>query len=1171
MNAQPVFRFFQKTLFWLAIVVSFLSPTQPIYAQSSSIRFKHLVTTDGLPHDIVQCILQDHNGYLWFGTQRGLSRYDGYMFTSFHHRRTDPNSLVNDTINVLFEDSLDWLWVGTVSGLDHLDATRQKIVHHPEVYESIKAIVEDENGNIWIGTAGSGLFRFDRSSNTFANFVSDPTTPLSLSDNHINSLFLDHAGILWIGTEYGGLNALDTGQMQFKKIPELSMDGLVLERVTAILPAADGKLWIGTGNYHQSEVGGVAVFDSRQNKIVEFYEPLRTHHITALVWDESDSSLWIGSEEGLHHFNPASGLLESYQHNPFDPYSLSANSITGLAWDHSGNLWIATYGGGANQYARARLRFKLYIPRGQDTNEQETAAVGALLKDRQGIIWIGLHDNGLVRFDRNINRSTYFYHIASDPFSLSHNHVTALYEDKNGNLWIGTQAGLDRLDRRTGHFEHYAYDPENLHSLAPGAVKVITEDSRGFLWVGTEDPGALSRYDPASDSFLRYMSDGQADQNLPATYGIRAILEDRQGILWLGTYNGLIRFDPQRQILSQYRHNPHEGNSLSHDFVWSLYEDIEGNLWVGTHAGLDRLSWPCNLAGACAPIFTTYTVEDGLPDDSIVAILGDKHQRLWLATMGGGLVVFDPSTEKVRGYTPDDGLQGNAFIIGAAYRSLDDEMLFGGLRGFNAFYPEQVQDNPFPPKIVLTAFRKFDQVQNFEGGVNRVEEIRLSYRENFFAFEFAALDFTDPERNQYAYKLEGFDSDWIYCGARRYASYTNLPPGEYVFHVKGSNNDSVWNEQGISVRVVITPPFWRTIWFQVLSVVVIAGIAYVVFRERLRYIDTLRQSEERFRTLFENAPLGVCEADFTQFPPVLRHANARWFSLFGQIDDGKEKKALTLYLLENVLSQCQMALREKQTIVLETMGIRHGGSEFPIRLSAAVGTGNDVQRCILVVEDITAEKERRSEEEAIVEERRRIAREIHDGLAQDLAALRLQVHRWRDLIACNPDQVCNELDGVHQLLGEKIREVRRAIFALRPPAIDELGFWRAMHRFLEEFAEQNQLHIHVQVTGEGESLPPHLELVIFRILQEALNNIARHARAHMVWVELGVAEKISIRIRDDGIGFDPTALPELAKQGHLGLLQMRERVEGLGGMWKIESQLGQGTEICVELIVRDLS
>jgi PAS domain S-box-containing protein len=483
---------------------------------------------------------------------------------------------------------------------------------------------------------------------------------------------------------------------------------------------------------------------------------------------------------------------------------------------------------------------------------------------------------------------------------------------------------------------------------------------------------------------------------------VRALLTDRDGAFWLGTYNGLVRFDPQAETFTQYRSDPANPNSLSHDFVWSLYQDSSGRLWVGTHGGLYRLDWPCGEPLACEPFFAAFTTENGLPDDSIVAIQGDAQGRLWLATMGGGLAVFDPASGVVRAYAESDGLQGRAFVIGASSRAPDGELFFGGLNGFNAFYPERLSGNAVPPPVVLTAFRVFDQPRPLPGGLQNVDEIHLSSREDFFAFEFAALDFTDPARNQYAYRLEGFDPDWVYCGTRRYAGYTNLPPGRYVFRVKASNNDGVWNETGVSVRLVIEPAFWQTLWFRLLVGLAAAGLVSLYVGGRVRAVAALRRSEERFRTLFENAPLGVCEADFSQTPPRLLHLNPRWQALFACT--AETTVSLDAFLPAETLEICRLRLASGETVTLETNGRRCDGSQFPLRLSAASIARRDLRRCILAVEDVSAEKARRSEEEAIAEERRRIAREIHDGLAQDLAALRFQVRRWQALIDRDPAQ-----------------------------------------------------------------------------------------------------------------------------------------------------------------------
>lgn len=1138
----------------LVLFVLCLCPVQPARAQATTPRFTHFTTANGLPHAIVNCLLQDRWGYLWLGTQRGLSRYDGYSFTNFHHQRSNPDSLANDTVQTLFEDHLGNLWVGTVSGLDRYDPASERFIHYPQVAESVRALAEDAQGNLWIGTAGSGLFRYDPAQQNFQVYIHDPADPNSLSDNHISALWFDSDGVLWIGSDYGGLNALDPRSGRVTKFTALPSPAPPLERVTALLPTPEGDLWVGTGTYHEPEQGGLARFNPRQGAFTFFYEAFREHHLTALLWDSE--ALWVGTQEGLYRYDPIYGRLDAYRHNALDPTSLSDDQVTALLQDRSGNLWIATDGGGVNLYPRTRLRFEYYAPRPGDPNSLAAPTVGAVLKDHQGFVWVGLHDNGLDRLDRRTGQVSHFRHNPADPYSLSHDHVTALYEDRRGDLWIGTHAGLDRLDRRTDRFEHFTW------ALESGSVKAIIEDGAGTLWIGTEEPGTLVRFAPQTYSFKRYAYN-EGENGFPNTYGVRALLPANDGTLWIGTYNGLVRFDPQQEIFQQYRSDPANPQSLSHDFVWSLYQDSDGTLWVGTHAGLNRLDWPCGTAGGCEPAFTAYTTENGLPDDSIVALLGDEEGRLWLATMGGGLIVFEPSTATLRAYTENDGLQGRAFVIGAASRSADGELFFGGINGLNAFYPKRLESNRAPPPVVLTAFRVFDQERQFEGGLHQLQEIRLTHRENFFAFEFAALDFTDPSRNQYAYRLEGFDTDWIHSGTRRYASYTNLPPGRYVFRVRASNNDGVWNEEGLAVTVVIEPAFWQTWWFRLLVGLAVAGLASLYLGARLRYVAELRRSEERFRTLFENAPLGVCEADFGQDPPRMDHFNPTWQRLFAWSPE--RPPDLETILGAETIERCRTHLGQGTKLTLETTGRRCDGSTFPLRLSTAPIIGHGQERAILVVEDISAEVARRSEEEAIAEERRRIAREIHDGLAQDLAALRLQVRRWQSLVESDPLQAKAELDDLHRLLGEKIREVRRAIFALRPVALDEQGFWAALERFLNEFRDQNQLALSFQVQGERTRLPAALEPTLFRIIQEALHNVARHAQASAVWVELDLTEGVLLVVRDDGLGFDPTELPRLEREGHLGLRQMRERVEALGGHVEVSAAPGKGTTISVRL------
>jgi len=1193
----------RRSLFVLAILGSLLLPTTT-HAQTPEPRFFHLTTADGLSHNIVYAIAQDHQGLLWFGTQDGLDRYDGYTFTVFRHLRSNPQSLVHNTIQSLTVDRVGVLWVGTAGGLDRYDRDTGHFVHYPEIFESVTIIYEDREGTLWVGTAGSGLFRYDRQNDRFTPFGGEDEPggegkPRPYIGDNILALYQDRDGTLWVGTEYGGLWGIPVGAGLAPALGgrEGRPYSLPHDRVSAIVQDRAGTLWVGTGALHEPGVGGLAALDPATGQFTPYHQGLAHKHITAILEDRTDT-FWVGTENGLAILEHATGRFTVYHHDPLDSYSLVNDRVYALYEDRAGILWIAT-DGGVSRYVHEKNRFALYRHNPQDPNSLGAPRVGAILvttKDTKDAeenlcvpscpswLWVGLHAGGLDRIDPATGTVTHYRHDPDDPHSLSHDHVTALYQDRSGAIWVGTSTGLDRLDPRSEgkggeskprpYFTHYVHDPNDPHSIGPGAVKVIYEDRSGALWIGTEEPGTLSRMDPASGTFTVYRYDPANPDRFPKTYGIRAILEDQAGNLWLGTYSGLVRFSPQSGAFTQYRHDPQDPHSLSNDFVWAIYEAPDGTLWVGTQGGLNRLDpGRGESEGKPRPYFTIYTIEDGLPNDGTATILSDEAGSLWLGTMGGGLSRFDPRTETFRNYDTSDGLQGMHFIPGAAYRSSDGELFFGGANGLNRFYPVNVQDNHHAPPIVLTAFHKFDRVMDFGRDLSDIREISLSYKDNFFSFEFAALDYADPVKNQYAYILEGFDRDWVYCGSRRYAAYTNVPPGTYTFRVKGSNNDGIWNEEGLAVRIVITPPFWATWWFRGLVTAVALGIVSGIYLVRARNTAALREREERFRTLFENAPLGVFEVDLSQSPPQILRANQEAARIYGWT--AAELGAMPLDQLiadgaETDLERLLDRLRAGETITLESTHRRRDGSEFPTRVSAALQRASRRgQAAIVIVEDITMEKVWRSEEEAIAEERRRIAREIHDGLAQDLVSLRMRARLWHKLVDEAPHKMHAELDALRDLLSDNIREVRRAIFALRPVALDELGFYPALRQFAADFGEQNPVRVDLRLPDTEERLPAFLEAVLFRIVQESLHNVARHAQASTVQVELNLEEAgtVQLIIRDDGVGFDPALLEQAARSGHLGLKQMRERVVGLKGTFSLRSAPGQGTEIRVGLPV----
>ncbi len=1151
----------------LCLIVLACGPfATPAHAQPPDPRFVHLTTADGLSHNIVYCILQDRYGLMWFGTQDGLNRYDGYAFTIYRHLRSDPRSLVHNTVNVLYEDRAGTLWVGTVGGLDSFTGDGH-FVHHTAIPpESIGALYQDADGFLWVGTIGGGLFRYDPATGQAREYRHDPADPFSLSDNNVLSLYEDRAGTLWVGT-VGGLNGFDRATGRFTHYTHDPADphSLSYNQLAAILEDRSGTLWVATGTFHENRVGGLDALDRATGRFTHYRagedpHTLSHNHVQALYEDRT-GTLWVATEDGLNILDRATGRFTRYVHDPLDAHSLIHNNVNAIYEDRSGILWFATWGG-VSRYARAKDRFQRYRHDPLDPNSLGSLAVGALAEDRAGRLWIGLYDGGLDRLDRATGQFTHYRHDPADPHSLSHDHVTALLVDREGVLWVGTSAGLDRLDEATGRFIHYTHDPDDPHSLGPGAVKVILEDRSGDLWIGTEEPGGLSRFDRKSGTFIRYPPRPDDPNRFPSTYGVRAIYEDSGGDLWLGTYSGLVRFDRRSGTFTRYRHDDADPYSLSDDFVWAIAEDRDGVLWVGTHRGLNRLDRETGQ-------FTVYTVEDGLPNDAVASILPDEEGNLWLGTMGGGLSRFTPQTGAFRNYDTGDGLQGEHFLIGAAYRSPGGEMFFGGLEGFNAFYPADVRDNPYVPPVVLTAFRKFDQVVTFDTPLTELREITLSYRDNFFAFEFAALDYTDPQKNRYAYKLEGFDRDWIECGTRRYAGYTNLPPGKYTFRVRGANNDGVWNEEGLAVRLVITPPFWATWGFRGLVAAVVCAIGGLIYRARARNIAALREREERFRALFEHAPLGVFEVDLASSPARVLRANQAAARIYGQTTE--ELAALPLDGLispgaEADLERLLAGLRAGEAVTQESTHRRGDGSAFPARVSAALQRGaRRGPTAIVIVEDITVEQAWRSEEEAVAEERHRIAREIHDGLAQDLAAVRIRARLWHRLVDEAPQQMHAELDALRDLLSQHIRDVRRAIFALRPVALEELGFHPALRQFAADFGEQNQIDVVLQLADEA-PLPTFMEAVLFRVVQEALHNVAKHARATTVWIALRVeGGAVHLTVRDDGVGFDPATLEEAARRGHVGLKQMRERVAGLKGTFTLQSAPGEGTEIRIIL------
>ena len=574
------------------------------------------------------------------------------------------------------------------------------------------------------------------------------------------------------------------------------------------------------------------------------------------ITEDSLEDLWVATSVGLYRTDRTRQEFFHYQTDPNDPRGLSNSWLTTVHKDRQDVIWVGTWGAGLDKYDRNATKFRLYQHRINDPNSLINNNVTSIVQDREGYLWFGTITDGLSRFDRTTKVFTHYQNDPNDPGSLSNDKVMSLYVDPSGVLWVGTHdGGLNRFDRKTGTFKHYQHDPDDPGSLGHNDVRGIVETEDGTLWVATSY-GGLNALDRRTGKFRRYQHDPK-DQNGLGEGIIYTLKKDAEGMLWLGLWGGGVnKFNPQTETFTRYVHQPDNPNSLSQNEVWAIYEDSKGNLWIGTSQGLNNLD---RRTGT----FTRYGEKDGLASENVVAMVEEDQGVLWIGTRGGGLSRFDPRTRSFRNYDKQDGLQGKDFYDGAC-KTDDGEIYFGGGNGVNAFYPAEIRDSTFIPPVVLTEFKLFNKPVPIGGegsllpqAVNETEALSLSHDQSVFSFEFAALNFRAPVKNQFAYRLDGFDHDWNVVDSRhRFATYTNLNPGEYVFRVKASNNDGVWNETGATIRVVITPPWWRTLWFRSLLAALVLGAAAGAYRLRIsgmrRHTRELEgQVAERTRSLAE--------------------------------------------------------------------------------------------------------------------------------------------------------------------------------------------------------------------------------------------------------------------------------------------------------------------------------
>ena len=874
-------QFFAFTIFLTLFLNSALLPADerpvPSAVSPRAIRFQHLTIKDGLSQNGVRFIFQDSRGFMWLGTWDGLNRFDGYEYTIYRNDPDDPNSLSDNLIGAVYEDTDGIFWIGTgAGGLNRFDLSAGRFTRYPHGKDSpqslrgnfVLAIEQDSEGFLWIATFDGGLSRFNPKTERFTNYHHVPDDPQTVGSDSVFDLAVDPVGMLWVAAGNSGLTKVDPLKERFVRYHHdpRKPKSLQNEAVRTLHMGRDGILWAGLKG------GDVHAIDPASGEVTAFYPLEEQGEQPAIfsIFEDSFGKIWAGSYgKGLYYLNPVTGQTAHYQQEAVNPDSLNDKSVWALHEDRSGMIWVGTQNGGVDLFPAKEPNFQHYVHHPDQPGSLNDTQVKTIYEDSRGALWVGT-TKGLNKFDQETQE---FLHYEPDPEnenSLSDGfNFAAIHEDRQGILWIGGwRAGLNRFDPQTERFEHYYYDarhPASDHHT----IHDIYEDETGFLWLAT-DLG-LHRFDPKSKQFQLYQAAPELPENISKNH-VRKIVPDGKGHFWLSSwYDGISLFDPKNGKFHHYRANDIDPQNLAGNAVYTILRTRSGELWIGSSKGLNRFDEETNS-------FTRYSTKNGLPSDTIICMLEDGDGYLWLST-NNGLSKFDPRTERAVNYDESHGLQSRQFAEGSCYKNQKGELFFGGINGLNAFFPDAIEKNPYQPPLVLTNFRLFNETVHpaasslLQRPIWESEKLNLSYKDAIISFDFAALNYRSPEKNHYQYILEGFEKDWNLVDSRRRSStYTNLPPGNYVFRVRGTNNDGVWSEHEVALTLIVTPPWWKSWWFQNTILSLLAGLLIGGYWLRIYTIQQQNQrleqevttrtldlqiSEARYRELFDTMTSGV--------------------------------------------------------------------------------------------------------------------------------------------------------------------------------------------------------------------------------------------------------------------------------------------------------------------------
>ncbi|MBP7868032.1 MAG: hypothetical protein KA419_19045 [Acidobacteria bacterium] len=838
--------------FFLAILAS-IHPGDDL----ESLVFEHYTQAQGLSSNSVMRLYQDRQGFVWIGTSDGLNRFDGYKFTVFRHSPDDPNSLTDNWIDAICEDRKGNLWIGTTAGLNRYDPRTggfDRYLYGPPgspnaVFNRIGGVLEDRSGRIWIGTE-RGIYRLNPDTRRFETFPYDLGRSLGSMDWQSGLLAEAEDGSLWVSSRRG-MTRFDPATGRYTPFDLDAARSSLLGHcvISAIRPSRRGGFWVST-------FSGLFHFDPMQGRYEAVPLPVPGNGVKSGdvmlndVLEDGEGNLWVASRIGLFQVSPKDGHVLLHRSEPTAPQGLNHRMVNCLMIDRSGLLWLGTHGGGLNLLDSHRFRFRAWPFVPDSPRSPSDWTVWSFDEDVDGKLWVGTQE-GLNRYDPAKGTFEAWRHVEGDPKTLTDNEIRDILAEGDGTVWVCTRHGLNRFHPVRGVLKCYTRQPDVPDSLSDPVVRCVLRDRAGRFWVGTNN-GLNLMTDEKKGSFHTWRAEGLIPEG--SVLDVRTLCEDAQApgkVLWLGTSEGLFRFDVPTGVMSRLDWDSKNGpNRVSRQFIFAIHQLSSGppdELWLGTRAsGLLQVN---KRTGKCRAV----TTRDGLPSDEVYGILEDSWGALWAST-NNGLCRYDPAARAVLVFTITDGLPCSEFNSGAFYRGKDGRLYFGGINGYLGFFPRVPSARRVPPPVVITGIEAQGAAVKAEGDLSDNGEIVLPWDLPSFTLEFAALDYSAPWANRYAYRLEGAHADWVPCGTRREVTFANLQPGEYTFRVKGCNRDGAWNETGASLRIVITPPYWRTWWAYALYILAGAGLAWVFIAWRIRaHAAALREKylEENVQRLQE--------------------------------------------------------------------------------------------------------------------------------------------------------------------------------------------------------------------------------------------------------------------------------------------------------------------------------